>query len=296
PGPSFEADMAEPSEAEAAGVETGPPEASQPALDEVGHPDDWDLLGDSVDAAASGATFVEPEEEASAAEAELEADLAAAAAPAAVSASPPSRSEARQRLGVASRTLVAAGRGALRVTAWGGVVAALAVGLFLVAPRGPGVVPLAATHEVLPVPDGEARDVRVRFVENAFAGTLYVVQGEIERRVADPALGLRVRWRDASGTPLGAGAWAQPPPDERALRERAPEAWDPSRAERLAAPAKGTFAAIFTALPAEAAGVSLSLEPLPAWALGAPAAAATVGEAEAVATTPSPPSPLPSAE
>jgi hypothetical protein len=300
--PSLEVEPTEPPAVAAAGLESASPETHPPALDEIGHPDDWDLLGDSIDAAASGAKFVEPEAEPESetptAEAELEADLAATieAAPAAVPASPAARGEGRRRLGEAGRTLFAAGRGALRVAAWCGVVAALGLGVLLVTPHGPRVQPVAATQEVHALPDGEARDVRVRFVENAFAGTLYVVQGEIERRGADTTIGLQVRWRDAAGTPLGMGAWAQPLPHDRALRERAPEAWDPSRVERLAAPTQGTFAAIFTELPAEAAGVSLSLEPLPARASEAPATGGPAGEAEAVATTPSPPSPLPSAE
>ncbi len=257
-------------------------EATNPALDELGPPDDWDLLGDSVDSTARGATFVEEREAGSAAPAELEFEPEPAeAAREEATAEPPV--PAAERLGVLGRGLAAAGRRVLQVGAWTGVAAALVVGGFGVMPRAPQALPLASTHELLPLPDGEAREVQVRFVENAFAGTLYVVQGDLVRLAEEPTLGLRVRWRDASGAPIGPGEWAQPLPAERALRERAPEAWHHSHAGLEAAPARGTFAAIFTELPAEAAGVALSLEPLPASALASPEGGVTAPEGEVTA-------------
>jgi predicted Zn finger-like uncharacterized protein len=292
-----------PPEAERAGAAwADAPEVSHPPLDELGPPDDWDLLGDSsIDAAASGATFEETPE--------VAPPAAEEAPPASVighgsgtetqtAASAP----ARERLRAVGGRLVAAGRGALQLTAWVGVIAALGAGLVASMPRGPQTLPLASTRELLPLPDGEARNVHVRFVENAFAGTLYVVQGELVRLAADPTLGLRVHWRDAAGASLGAGIWAQSLPATSELRERAPEAWH--QAGIAAAPARGAFAAIFTELPDAATGVAVSLERLPASALPS-------GEADrvseepgtsqpepggAAATAPSSPSPLPSAE
>jgi predicted Zn finger-like uncharacterized protein len=279
------------------------PEASNPALDELGSPDDWDLLGDSsIDVAASGATFEEtPEVTPPAAEEALPASVigSGSGAETQVAPSPP----AREWLRAVGGRLVAAGRGALLVTAWAGVIAALGAGLLASMPRGPQALPLASTHELLPLPDGEARNVHVRFVENAFAGTLYVVQGELVRLAADPTLGLRVHWRDATGASLGAGVWAQSLPATSELRERAPEAWHQGRAGIAAAPARGAFAAIFAELPEAATGVALSLERLPASALPSEEADRASEEpgtpqpepGGAAATAPSSPSPLPSA-
>jgi len=280
-----------------------PPEASNPALDELGPPDDWDLLGDSsVLAAASGATFVEAPGETPNAEQEAPPTSVAGsittAEPQVASPAP-----AHEGLRALAGRLANAGRGALQAAAWAGVIAAFGVGLFASMPRGPQALPLASTHELLPLPDGEARDVHVRLVENAFAGTLYVVQGELVRLAADPMLGLRVHWRDAAGATLGAGVWAQSLPATSALRERAPEAWHQSRAGIAPAPARGAFAAIFSELPDGATGVAVSLERLPRSAL--PAEDGDRGSEEpgtpqpepsgAAATAPSSPSPLPSA-
>jgi hypothetical protein len=278
------------------------PEPSNPALDELGPPDDWDLLGDSsVDAAASGATFVEAPE-APVVEQEAPSDAAIESQPE-LETQNASRAPVRERMGALGKRFVAAGRGAVQVMAWAGVVAALGAGLFTTLPKGPQTLPLASTPELLPLSDGEARDVHVRLVENAFAGTLYVVQGELVRLAADPVLGLRVHWRDAAGANLGTGVWAQSLPATSVLRERAPEAWHESRAGIAPAPARGQFAAIFSELPEGAVGVAVSLERIPGSALPAeevdPASeesgTAQPEPSEAAATAPSSPSPLPSA-
>ena len=285
-----------------------PPEAvTQPAApaEELGSPEDWDLLGDSVEAAASAATFVEPvatfvepEQAPQVAKAERER----APAPVQRRAEP---APAALRQHGAVRVLAQAGRAALRTTAWLALAGASAVALANVVPRGPALLAPEAKGEAVGLPDGEARGVHVRFVENAFAGTLYVVQGELARGSANPALGLRVHFVDAAGTRLGDGEWARPLPSTRELRERAPEVLraDPA-AQAAPAPQQGTFAAIFDAIPAEANGVELALEPLPAeqpteppapvsaTPAGAPPSEATAAEA----TASSPPASRPSSE
>jgi predicted Zn finger-like uncharacterized protein len=272
-----------------------------PPLEEIGSPEDWDLLGDSVAATASEATFVEPEPV-------KPAPVVPERAPAQTrrSAEPARSAPERRAGGGVARVVVDAGRTALRTTAWLALAATFSLGVSRVVPRGPGLVAPAAVSEVIGLPDGEARGVRVRFVENAFAGTLFVVQGELARGRFDPALGLRVHWIDGSGARLGAGEWAGPVPTDFALRERAPEALRADRATRAEPAAQhGTFAAIFETVPAQATGVALALEPLPAPlvpetpeapASETPEQAASTGATPADATASSPPSLRPSSE
>jgi predicted Zn finger-like uncharacterized protein len=283
---------------------TGPEPAERapaaPPLEEIGSPEDWDLLGDSVAAAASQATFVEP-----APAKPAPAPPERAPAPARRGAEP-ARTAPQRRLRGVGALVADAGRAALRATAWLTLAAAFSLGLARVVPQGPALVAPGAAHEGIGLPDGEARDVRVRFVENAFAGTLLVVQGALARTRFDPTLGLRVYWTDESGRRLGAGAWAGPVPAVEALRERAPEALGAEAAGApQAAPQHGDFAAIFEVVPAQATGVALSLEPLPAPptlaapeapASEAPEGAAPSGASPADATASSPPSPRPSSE
>jgi predicted Zn finger-like uncharacterized protein len=273
--------------------------AAQP-LEEIGSPEEWDLLGDSVAAAASEATFVEPEPA-------KPAPAPPERAPAqARRSAEPGRSAPAPRVRGVARVVADTGRAALRATAWLMLATTFSLGLARVVAHGPALVAPAAASEVIGLPDGEARGVHVRFVENAFAGTLFVVQGELARGRFDPALGLRVRWTDEKGAPLGAGEWAGPVPAVQALRERAPEALRADAAGPLqAAPQYGAFAAIFEAVPAQATGVALSLEPLPAPpvvadpeapASATPEEAASAGASPADATASSPPSPRPSSE
>jgi hypothetical protein len=197
-----------------------------------------------------------------------------------------------------------AGRAALRTTAWLALAGLFSFGVAQVVPRGPALVVPAAASETIALADGEARGVRVRIVENAFAGSLFVVQGELARAGADPALGLRVHWVDERGARIGGGAWARPVPAAGELRERAPEALFAGSASAADPAAQtGPFAAIFDAIPADATGVGLALEPLPAPPPPAVAAASageeairSAGPAPADATASSPPSPLPSSE
>jgi predicted Zn finger-like uncharacterized protein len=286
------------------------PEPTAPPVEEIGSPEEWDLLGDSVSEAASEATFVEPERapdpERAPAPVKQAPVLAQRAAEPARRSLAPARARLEGRVAGLGRAAALAGRTLLHATAWLALAGAFSLGVARVAPRGPALVAPAQPSRVIPLPDGEARGVEVRFVENAFAGTLFVVQGELARGGFDPALGLRVYWVDDSGARLGDGTWGGPAPTSIALRERAPEAL---RAEGLGAarpaPQHGAFAALFESVPEQATGVALALEPLPtppvAAALDAPASAApdqaaSAGEPPAGATASSPPAPRPSSE
>lgn len=285
------------------GISGAPAPERAPAplpLEEIGSPEDWDLLGDSVAAAASEATFVEPEPV-------KPPPMVPERGPAphARRGAEPARSAPERRAGGVGWRVAEAGRTALRGTAWLALAATFSLGLSRVVPRGPAPLVPSAASEVIGLPDGEARGVHVRFVENAFAGTLFVVQGEVARGGSDPTLGLRVHLVDASGARLGAGEWAGPVPATAALRERAPEAL---RAEGAGAaqpaPRQGAFAALFEAVPAGATGIALALEslPMPPPAApevptgAAPDAAEPAGQTPADATASSPPSPRPSSE
>jgi len=140
---------------------------------------------------------------------------------------------------------------------------------------GTGVLPLfaggAGLRAAQPAPqsfalaDGEARGVHAVFVENAYAGTLLAIEGELSRAHADPLLGLRVHLVDANGARLGDGVWAGVARPSGDLRELAPETlqWE-IEASAAALAAGGKFIAVFEALPSAATGLELVLERLPA--------------------------------
>ncbi len=288
-----------------------PEPAPLAASEEIGSPADWDLLGDdAVTSSARAATFVEPTAPSPDFESMPTVPLRTKAPPAPRAAEPVWAPPARRSSGLGSN-LAGAARTAVRTTAWLALVALVSFAVFHVVPSGPPPVAAGAASQVLPLPDGEARGVQVRFVENAFAGTLFVVQGELARASETPGLGLRVHWVDERGARLGAGEWARALPSLRELRERAPETLRPDPAASvLPAPRAGAFAAIFESVPAEATGVALALEPLPQppapafvgpelppGAETAPTAAAAPGApAAAEPTTSSPPRPRPSSE
>ena len=281
------------------------PRAPAPAApsEEIGSPADWDLLGDTVASSAREASFVEPAPE------PVAADLGAlptlslrAPAPAARAAEPAYVVPARRGSELGS-SVVGAARTVVRTTAWVALAALVSFAVAHIVPRGPAPVASSAVSQVIGLPDGEARGVEVRFVENAFAGTLFVVQGELARTSETPSLGLRVHWVDERGAHLGAGEWARPLPSARELRERAPEALgSDSAAEARPAPREGAFAAIFEDVPAEATGVALALEPLPPAPafvgpmLPAGETAEPGAPSAAEPTASSPPSPRPSSE
>jgi predicted Zn finger-like uncharacterized protein len=262
-----------------------------PVLEEIGSPEDWDLLGDSVDATAREASFLE----APAPKRGPEPTPALAPERAPSRAVEVERSWPEPRVRQLGRTLASAGRTATRTVAWLALVLLFTLGVVWVLPASGTLVLPAAPAATVGFSDGEARGVRVRFVENAFVGTLFVVQGELARVNANPLLGLRAYWVDAEGARVGAGEWALPAPRDRELRERAPEALR----EQLAAAAgqtqlRGPFVALFEAVPDEALGFTLALEPLPT--PPADAAPAPVEATQAEPTASSPPPPRPSSE
>ncbi len=140
--------------------------------------------------------------------------------------------------------------------------------------------------------DGEARGVQASFVENAFASPLFVVRGELSRPNADLRLGLRVHFLDAHGARIGEATWAGASRPAQELREHAPAALRSDLDASAAMAARGgPFVAVFAAVPPEAQGFGLALEPLPLPPPVAPEAPAPVE-----ATASSPPSPRPSSE
>ena len=191
------------------------------------------------------------------------------------------------------RSLVQVGRVALTATAW----LALAGLVFT------GVTPLLsndaardaarpAAPRTVGLADGEARGVQASFVENAFASPLFVIRGELARPNPDPRLGLRVHFLDAHGARIGEAAWAGASRPAQDLREHAPAALR-SELDASAATAAlgGPFVAVFEAVPPEAQGFGLALEPLPL-----PPPVVTEATATAEPTASSPPSPHPSSE
>jgi predicted Zn finger-like uncharacterized protein len=272
-------------------VETEP---ARSPLDDIGDPTEWDLLRGSVEPEASKAEFIErpepppppPPRVAAAPEPFLRPiaeDSAAAPAPA----------RTRRRAPVAASLGQLAGT-ALRSAAW------LALGLLTFVGAKP-LLSIEAPRDVArPAPrtiglaDGEARDVRGAFVENAFAPSLYVVQGELARTSPDPRLGLRVQLQAATGAPVGEPVWAGAAHTPRDLRERTPAALQDEIAASAARVARGgRFVALFVEVPADAAGFGLSLEPLPEPPPDPEAAPQDAGAA-AEATASSPPAPRPS--
>jgi hypothetical protein len=108
-------------------------------------------------------------------------------------------------------------------------------------------------------------------IENAVAGPLLVVSGQVRNPQAGPRLpegALRVRLVDGSGAALaGAEAWLAPAPEAATLREQAPQELLGAQAlaaEALArtplAPGESMpVAAVFTSIPAEARGFRLEV-------------------------------------
>jgi predicted Zn finger-like uncharacterized protein len=277
-------------------VETEP---ARSPLDDIGDPTEWDLLRGSVEPEASKAEFIErpeppppPPRVAAAPEPFLRPIVEETAAP-------PAPARTRRRAPVAASLGQLAGK-TLRSAAW------LALGLLTFVGAKP-LLSIEASRDVARPPpraiglaDGEARDVRGAFVENVFAPSLYVVQGELARPSADPRLGLRVQLQSATGAPVGEPVWAGAAHTPRDLRERTPDALQDEIAASAARVARGgRFVALFAEVPADAAGFGLSLEPLPepptapeAVSQDAPQEAGAAAEA----TASSPPAPRPSSE
>jgi predicted Zn finger-like uncharacterized protein len=282
------------------------PEAASSSLDEIGDPTEWDLLRGSVEPAAREAQFVEAPEPPKAREPErrfeperhvepepflrpLAEEPEEEAEPERVRA--PKRSSGRGA--AVGRSLVQAGRLVLTATAWVALAGVVFTGVtpLLASDDAPSASRPAAPRTV-GLADGEARGVQTSFVENAFASPLFVVRGELARPNGDPHLGLRVHFLDAHGARIGDAAWAGASRPAQVLREHAPAALRSELEESAATAALGgPFVAIFEAVPPEAQGIGLALEPL---AVPPPAAEEATAPAEATAS--SPPSPRPSSE
>jgi predicted Zn finger-like uncharacterized protein len=279
-----------------------PPETEPPSspLDEIGDPMEWDLLRGSVEREAKQAAFVdEPSEPAPpprAQRVEAKSESEPFLRPLAAEPSAPARSVRRAPVRAVGRLA----RGALGLGAWAALAALSFVAAKPLLPREAAHAASPAAPRTIGLADGEARGVRGRFVENAFAPALYVVEGELARPNADPRLGLRVRFVSAAGGAVGEPSWAGAPLEVRDLRERAPAALRSELDASAATAARGgRFVAVFERAPAEAASFELSLEPLPEAAApeAAPAPAAEGAPAPAPdATASSPPSSPPSSE
>ena len=252
-----------------------PQAASAESFGELGSPEDWDFLADSSEALARTAEFTEegqpgvapPPVGSSAAEPAFEdADVfpeeGAEDAPAAVMADSTLRASLRAR--ISQPWFAVAGNS----IGWFAAVALLVIGisqaLIPAPPRGLAV----AEPRTFSLPLGEAREVRGHFIDNAWAGPLFVVQGHYEPNESPRGpVKLTLRWLDAEGRPLrgaqNAVAGAGLEPDE--LRELRPEA-----AAALLAHASpdfrfgGLFDVVPGSVPDGAADFDLVFEAVPA--------------------------------
>jgi predicted Zn finger-like uncharacterized protein len=265
------------------------PEPSASPLDEIGDPMEWDLLRGSVEREAKQAAFVdEPPSPPPVREQRREPEPPSESEPFLRPIAPePAAPAHAARRSAPARSLGRLARSALALGGW----AALAVLAFASAepllPREAARAAERAAPRTIGLADGEARDVRGRFVENAFAPALFVVEGELARPNADARLGLRVRFVSAAGVPVGEPTWAGAALAAEPLRERAPAALRSALDASAARAARGgRFLAVFEEAPAEAASFELSLEPLPA----PPAEPQAAPEATASSPPSSPPS------
>jgi predicted Zn finger-like uncharacterized protein len=270
------------------------PEPSTSPLDEIGDPTEWDLLRGSVEREAKEAAFVEeppppspPPARERRAEQKVEADSEPFLRPIASEAPAPARSTRR----APTRALGRFARSALGLGAWTLLAALAFAAAEPLLPREAQREAPRATPRTIGLADGEARAVRGRFIENAFAPALFVVEGELARPGADPRLGLRVHFVSAGGTAIGEPAWAGAAVAAQDLRERTPASLRTQLDASAARAARGgRFVAVFEEAPVEATSFGLSLEPLPQPPAEPQAAP------EAAATASSPPSSPPSSE
>jgi len=228
--------------------------------EELGSPESWDLLGsNAADSLASRAPLAPQGPAAGSPQA---AGLASAELGA-------SLREAAQALAEAPAGLLS-GRLPRAAVALGWVLAAALFGAGLAGGLLPGSSPLAGTG-VQEVGGLEARVARARFVENAVAGPLYVVSGELRNPGAaalQPGDRLGVRLVDAQGRDLPVpAAPLGPPKTEPELREWQPERLVREQAEgalRLAQVPlrpgqRWLFDAVLSEVPAPAAGFRFEL-------------------------------------
>ena len=300
-------------------------EAASSSLDDIGNPAEWDLLRGAPVPAAREAQFIEPVEPARSPEPEPAAaaepepflrPLADEPEPAPEPEAKPKKAKKKRekkekkprkertqaparepressgRGAAVGRSLAQSARVALALAAWAALAGIVYVGVTpLLAVSATSAAARPAAPRTVGLADGEARGIDARFVENAFAAPLFVVRGELARPNADRRLGLRVRFVDAHGAPLGDAVWAGASRSAQELRESAPATLR-SELDASAAQAAlgGPFVAVFETIPPEAQGFALALEPLP----GPPPD--FVGPPLPDATASSPPSPRPSSE
>jgi predicted Zn finger-like uncharacterized protein len=264
-------------------------------LDEVGEPGEWNLLRESVEPEAREARFVEPAQPAR--------EPAAAVAKQPVRQPVVAESTARRPAGSeAGRSLVQLARFGLTVAAWAALAALAGVALLPLFSGGATLRAAQRAPQSFALEDGEAHGVRTSFVENAFAGTLLVIQGELSRPQPDRLLGLRVHLVDAAGKRLGENVWAGAARPERDLRELEPKALQSGIDASAAAAAQGgRFVAVLETIPSAATDFELALEPLPVaepppttGAVGAEVAPPPEASAVAEPTASSPPATRPS--
>jgi len=254
-------------------------DAGDGSLADLGSPEDWDLLGPDVGPAATSEAAAsldaEPEPEAEVADADeaaelsLETETETEAEAEVASSTPhdtlPEAGVAQLRLDVGPPSLAAR---ATQIVAWAAVAGLLLV-VAWASLRPP--VPQSMSLTVAELGVLQATDVRAGVIENAVAGPLLVVSGQVRNPQAGPRLpegALRVRLVDGSGAALaGAEAWLAPAPEAATLREQAPQ-------ELLGAQALGAkalartplapgesmpVAAVFTSIPAQARGFRLEV-------------------------------------
>jgi predicted Zn finger-like uncharacterized protein len=264
-------------------------DAGDGSLADLGSPEDWDLLGPDVGPAATSEAAAsldaEPEPEVAVADAdeatglsletetetetetgtETEIEAEAEVASSTPHDTLPEAGVAQLRLDVGPPSLAAR---ATQIVAWAAVAGLLLV-VAWASLRPP--VPQSMSLAVAELGVLQATDVRAGVIENAVAGPLLVVSGQVRNPQAGPRLpegALRVRLVDGSGAALaGAEAWLAPAPEAATLREQAPQ-------ELLGAQALGAkalartplapgesmpVAAVFTSIPAQARGFRLEV-------------------------------------
>jgi hypothetical protein len=152
---------------------------------------------------------------------------------------------------------------------WVATLALLAAGAWAVS-SGPNPR-VAAEPATLEVGGFRAEELRVRWVENALGGPLFVVSGRLRpvpgtlRPVEGP---LAVRLLDSTGEPLASATTPVGPPfPEQALRERDPRELRAAQARaalqfaRLYPGESAPFEALFTQVPPGAARFALEVGP-----------------------------------
>ena len=232
---------------------------SPSALDDLGDPEEWDFLPQEDGRKASGEGRSELEEGAQEAPAVRQSPVGQTPAQEVALESDERLPPLVPPLERASRSYALLGRaalvlaGGLLVLGWTGVVQ----GLWSSSTR-------RSLQPDFALQGRWARHVRLRRVENAQAGLLAVVTGEIES--AGPEVrGIRVQWT-AGGSPLPeAETLAGPPLPDRWLRLAIPsqleaqlQARSAEPLDRLAQGQDGAFLAVFEGIPPEADGLRVA--------------------------------------